>query len=213
MGTEGDQFDSHDHSLKDPTRILALTDGVFAIIMTLLVLELKVPSVQKEVELSSHLLGLGYHLLLYFASFLLAGVYWVGHRLIFSLVKHVNTTLVWLNIFFLMICSLIPFAAALLGNYPFETYSLAIYGALLFLLAGFRLYMYLYVTHHHSLLYAPVPHIRRKRVIGVMIFAPVMFLLSLCIVPFFPKVALVLYCVTPPMFVTAITLVNKMKIK
>ena len=47
MGTEGDQFDSHDHSLKDPTRILALTDGVFAIIMTLLVLELKVPSVQK----------------------------------------------------------------------------------------------------------------------------------------------------------------------
>ena len=212
MATEGDHPDTHQHSLKDPSRILALTDGVFAIIMTLLVLELKVPDVHRAAELSSHLKGLGYHLLLYFASFLLASVYWVGHRLIFSLVKYVNTTLIWLNIVFLMICSLIPFAAALLGNYPLETHSLFIYGVLLFLLAGWRLFMYVYVTHHHSLLYAAVPRIRRKRVTGVMIFAPVMFLLSLCIVPFFPKVALVLYCITPPMFVTAITLVNKMKI-
>lgn len=209
----GDHPDTHPHSLKDPSRTVALTDGVFAIIMTLLVLELKVPPVQKGVELGEKLNGLGYHLLLYFASFLLAGVYWVGHRLIFSLVKYVNTTLVWLNIFFLMICSLIPFGAALLGNYPFETYSLAIYGILLFLLAGWRLFMYVYVTQHHSLLYAPVPRIRRRRVIGVMIFAPVMFLLSFCIVPFFPRLALVLYCIIPPMFVTAITLVNKMKIE
>ncbi len=154
MSAEGDHLDTHDHSLKDPSRIQALTDGVFAIIMTLLVLELKVPAVQKGVELSRQLKGLGYHLLLYFASFLLAGVYWVGHRLIFSLVKHVNTTLVWLNIFFLMICSLIPFAAALLGNYPLKHIHCLFMGSYFsYWLASDCICMYmLRVTAHYCML-------------------------------------------------------------
>ena len=206
---EGDEHFHHESSLTNPTRVLALTDGVFAIIMTLLVLELKVPNISNTALLYDELMQCGYKLLLYFASFLLAGVYWMGHRLIFSLIKEVNVTLVWLNIFFLMICSLIPFGAALLGTYPFATETLTMYGALLTMLAGWRLLMYWYVTSNKKILHAPVPPRRRRRVLSVMIFAPVMFFLSICIVPFLPGLSLFLFCVTPLMFVTLITIVNK----
>ncbi len=208
---ENDEHNHSAHLLKDPTRVLALTDGVFAIIMTLLVLELKVPTVDPNDKLTFvHVISEGaYKLFLFAVSFLLAGVYWVGHRLIFSLVRKVNNTLVWLNIIFLMICSLIPFGAALLGTYPHQQFALVAYGLLLFMLAGWRLLMYLYVTSHHELTHTIVPPKRKKRVVGVMIFAPVMFLLSLSITGIYPTAALVLYAITPPMFVTAITLVNK----
>ena len=206
---ENDENTLHESSLKDPTRILALTDGVFAIIMTLLVLELKVPKLSDTSKLYEELMNCGYQLLLYFASFLLAGVYWLGHRLLFSLIKYVNTTLVWLNIIFLMIASLIPFGAALLGSYPHATETLSMYGFLLTMLASWRLLMYVYATANRKLLHSAVPPKRRSRVITVMIVAPILFLISICIVPFFPTLALVLYCVTPVIFVTLITIVNR----
>jgi uncharacterized membrane protein len=129
--------------------------------------------------------------------------------MIFSHVKQVDNTLIWLNILYLMICSLIPFGAALLGTYTFEPIALAAYGILLTMLASCRLLMYIYVTSHRELIYAPVPRLRRKKVLRVMIFAPIMFLLSLSITGIFPTAALILYAITPPVFVTAITLVNR----
>src|SRR6266446_941520 len=91
-------------------RLLALTDGVFAIIMTILVLELKAPSSDTEIS------GTAYGLLIYAISFLLAGVNWIGHSMIFSIVKKANRMLIWLNIIFLMFASLIPFSANILMN-------------------------------------------------------------------------------------------------
>lgn len=123
-----------------------------------------------------------------------------------------NNTLIWLNIIFLMICSLIPFGAALLGNYPDSASALTAYGILLALLAGWRLLMYAYVSSNHRIIFSPVPKQRRNRVLGVMIFAPVMFLLSLCLIPVSTFATLILYAITPPVFVTAITVVNHQKI-
>ena len=209
---ENDEHTPDGQALKDPTRILALTDGVFAIIMTLLILEVKIPSANVMILIEDQLLNTGYRLILYFMSFLLAGVYWVSHRLIFANVKHVNNTLIWLNIIFLMICSLIPFAANLLGTFPRDFYALLFYGSLLTLLAAWRLYMYVYVTGRHHLLIAPVKHVRRRRIIRVMIFAPVMFFLSLCMISSFPTLSLILYAITPPCFVAAITIANRMPV-
>ena len=110
---ENDEQSSGISPQYDPMRVLALTDGVFAIIMTILVLELHVPVVSTNEELKTWGVALSYKLLLYFASFLLAGVYWVGHRSLFSLVRRVNTGLLWINIIFLMIAALIPVGASL----------------------------------------------------------------------------------------------------
>ena len=196
--------------LRNPGRIINLTDGVFAIIMTLLVLELKIPEVSAD-KLETEFFQLGYKLFLYGISFMLAGVYWMGHRLIFSHVRYVNNKLLWMNVIFLMICSLIPFGAGLLGTYPHELCSLIAYGILLTMLAGWRLFMYFYVTSKHELLVEVVQKKQRNNVLVIMIFAPTMFLLSLCIVPFFPTVTLIIYAITPLIFTALITIANHPK--
>ncbi len=216
MLKESEEHNEHSelkHTLNQPMRIVTLTDGVFAIIMTLLILEVKIPEIKSGGALKDEINSTGYRLFLFAMSFLLAGVYWISHRVIFSYVRRVNTMLVWLNIIFLMICSLIPFGAAILGNYPHDSIALFFYGILLTLLAGWRLLLYLYVTSHHDLLYAPVPAKRKKRVSGVMIFAPVMFFLSLCLVPYYPTLSLILFAVTPVFFATAISIVSNMPVK
>src|SRR5262245_35138335 len=131
--------ESPTHLLKDPIRLVQLTDGVFSIIMTLLVLEIKVPGIEEgHGNLAEQLKNCSYQLFLFGVSFLLAGVYWMSHRFLFSLVKKLNTVLLWLNIIFLMFCSLIPFGAALLGRFPHEPLALMSYGVLLAVLAGWR---------------------------------------------------------------------------
>lgn len=209
---EDDEHSTDRQNLKDPARLLALTDGVFAIIMTLLILEVKIPSSNVMILLQEQLKATGYLLLLYCMSFLLAGVYWVSHRFIFSHVKYVNNTLIWMNIIFLMICSLIPFAANLLGNFPKDFYALLFYGLLLSVLAGMRLYIFIYIANRHHLMFAPMLHIRRKRIVRVMIFAPVMFLLSLCLISSWPTLSLIIYAITPPCFVAAIIIANRLPV-
>ncbi len=205
---EGDE-NPPTHAIKgDVTRVLALTDGVFAILMTILVLELHVPIFSEDTLFNSDVSEVGYKLIFYFAAFLLAGVYWVGHRNLFSLIKRVNTTFIWLNIVFLMIAALIPFGASLLGEYHY-TLPLIAYGVLLFLLAAWRLLMYVYVTSHHKLMFRPVHPVKRKRVIAVMCVAPAFFLMSIFLAPFFHILSLTIYIITPPIFITLITLASK----
>jgi len=209
---EDDEHSPEHQTLKDPSRVLALTDGVFAIIMTLLILEVKIPSSNVMILIQEQLMETSYDLFLFAMSFLLAGVYWVSHRFIFSHVRYVNNTLVWLNVIFLMISSLIPFAANLLGNFSRDFYALLFYGILLTLLAAWRLYMFVYVTSHHQLMFAPMLHLRRKRILRVMIFAPVMFFMSLCMISSWPTLSLIIYAITPPCFVAAISIANRMAV-
>ena len=178
------------HATKgDVTRVFALTDGVFAIVITILVLELHVPIFPEDTLFSSEVTEVGYKLPFYFASLLLAGVYWVGHRNLFSLVKQVDDTLIWLNIMFLMIAALIPFGVSLLGSYH-HTLPLVTCGVLLFLLAGWQLLMYLYVTSHQELIFNPIYPTQRKRVITYMSIAPVFFLISILCSAFFPYIVI-----------------------
>ncbi len=205
---EGDE-NPPTHAIKgDVTRVLALTDGVFAIVMTILVLELHVPIFFEDTLFNSDVSEVGYKLIFYFAAFLLAGVYWAGHRALFNLVKRVNNTLIWLNIVFLMIAALIPFGASLLGEYHY-TLPLIGYGVLLLLLAAWRLLMYVYVTSHHELIFRPVHPVKRKRVIACMSIAPAFFLVSIFLAPFFHVFSLTIYIITPPIFLTLITLASK----
>lgn len=199
-------------SLENTTRLIALTDGVFAIIMTLLILEVKVPQPDDHTPLDENLKKCAYELSIYFMSFLLAGVYWVSHRILFSNVKQLDNTLVWMNIFFLMFCSVIPFVAALLGNFPQAPMPLIMYGMLLTILAGMRLFLYIYITSQKHLLLKPIPKLRRKRILWVMTFAPIMFILSMSLAEVLPRITLVIYAVTPIIFATLITLVNRMRV-
>jgi uncharacterized membrane protein len=101
------------------SRIEALSDGVFSITMTLLVLELKVPEVMNhhsDQEMLHALLELKGELGSYIITFLIAGAFWYLHHLTFHFIKHVNGFLVWINLLFLMFVALLPFSAGLMGH-------------------------------------------------------------------------------------------------
>src|SRR5215207_5587653 len=104
----------------DPARVLALSDGVFAIIITLLVLEVHVPELTQGQSLAEALEELRPSLVAFVISFILAGIQWVGHRDLFGLIRRTDRGLVWLNTLYLLPLCLLPFGAGLLGRYDQE---------------------------------------------------------------------------------------------
>jgi uncharacterized membrane protein len=105
-------------------RIEAFSDGVIAIIITIMVLELKVPH---GVELEN-LRELAPVFLSYVLSFTNVGIYWNNHHHMFHAVKHVSGGILWANLHLLFWLSLIPFATGWMGENHFATWPVAIYG-------------------------------------------------------------------------------------
>ena len=133
---------------------MALSDGVFAIIITILVLELKVPPHLSQESFPALVEELRPTFVAWVASFLITGMYWVGHRDVFARVRFVNRDLVWLNLLFLLPASLIPFAASVLGQYPDESFALHIYGVVMIAASLMSLALYGYVIRHPGLPWA-----------------------------------------------------------
>lgn len=112
------------------TRIQAFSDGVFAIVITLLIIDLKIPQLAGESagELGGRLFELWPKLLSYVLSFVIVGVYWVMHHHIFHYIQRTDRIALWLNIFFLMSVAFVPFPTALLGEYGSNQLVVIIYG-------------------------------------------------------------------------------------
>jgi uncharacterized membrane protein len=99
------------------SRIEALSDGVFSIALTLLVLKLEVPEHHhSNSEMLRQLLDLYPQFVSYVLTFLIAGGFWFLHHVTFHYIRHVNGPLVWINLIFLMFVSLLPFSAGLMGH-------------------------------------------------------------------------------------------------
>ncbi|MGH7853350.1 MAG: TMEM175 family protein, partial [Candidatus Binatia bacterium] len=95
------------------TRIEALSDGIFAIVMTLLILELHVPNLPPaapNVEVTPALIALWPKFVSYLVAFVSLGVFWVGHHMMYHAIRRADRTLLWLNIVFFMFVSLLPFS-------------------------------------------------------------------------------------------------------
>jgi Predicted integral membrane protein len=96
------------------TRLEAFTDAMIAIIMTVLVLELARPNSD---QLKS-LVELMPHLGVYLVSFLVLAIYWINHHHLFQIIKNINGKVLWINITFIFIISLIPFFSNWVSYYP-----------------------------------------------------------------------------------------------
>lgn len=122
---------------KNLGRLEALSDGVFAVAMTLLVLDLKAPTAQaihSEADLWTALVVLSPKLLTYLMSFVTLGIFWLGQQAQFNLLERSNRDVVWVHIAFLMIVCLVPFSTALLSEFMEYRAALLAYWANIFLL-------------------------------------------------------------------------------
>lgn len=113
------------------SRLEAFSDGVIAIIITIMVLELKAP----EDTTLEGLLSIAPIFLSYIVSFAYVGIYWNSHHHLFQVTEAVNGKILWANLHLLFWLSLIPFATSWIGENHFEPVPVAFYG-LIFLMSG-----------------------------------------------------------------------------
>jgi len=102
-----------------PERVLAFSDGVFAVAITLLVIDLRLPPIPQgaDAALIDALLGMEPKVFIFGLTFVIVGMSWLGHHRKFSYIGRVDSRLLWLNLVYLMTLSLIPFATSVLSEH------------------------------------------------------------------------------------------------
>ncbi|MBD2723086.1 TMEM175 family protein [Hymenobacter armeniacus] len=130
---DGNEKAQHNRDAFQLERLILFTDAVFAIAITLLVIELKVPELEHrtEHEATSALLRLIPKFIGFLISFFIIAIYWTAHHRIFRFVRHLDNSLIWLNMAFLLSIVLMPFTTAYQSEYgmlatPWVLYSVNI---------------------------------------------------------------------------------------
>src|SRR5438046_3929322 len=184
-------------------RTEAFSDGVFAIVVTLLVLELKVPILHDRAsvsELDRRLVDLVPKFLSWLISFVIVCKFWLNHHHLLTFARHATYGMIWLNSIFLMGQAFIPFPTALMGEFPANPLAVSLFGTVMAVntLLCIALQSYIIGTLiKPALVSAVVPHLTRKSFVGV-----VCYLLGAVATLFNVHVAFVLYALTPLFFIT-----------
>lgn len=168
------------------SRLEAFSDGVLAIIITIMVLELKVPHGTEM----SNLAPLAPIFLSYVLSYVYIAIYWNNHHHMFQVVKHVNGSTLWANIHLLFWLSLLPFVTAWAGENHFAPTPVAAYGVVLFMgaISYYILTRALLASHGQSSELAIALGNDFKGKISVVLYA-----LAIPIALWLPIVALLIY--------------------
>lgn len=113
-----EQSESERATSEELARIVGFTDGVFAIAITLLVLNIEIPNGSVATTVATEtVVGEWPDVLSYVISFLVVGNYWIGHNDVFSHIERYDRRLLWLNVLYLMFVAFLPYATALLGDH------------------------------------------------------------------------------------------------
>lgn len=139
-------------------RIETLSDSVFAIAMTLLVLDFVVPANLGVGGLRQALYQLWPTFVAYLLSFVALGTLWVGHHHQFYWIKFSNRRFLWINIFFLMFVVLVPFSTTILGRYRHEKLAIFMYGLNLIFCALLLFVQWSYAAKGHRLVAQNLSH-------------------------------------------------------
>lgn len=174
-------------------RIEALSDGVFAIAMTLLVLAIIEPGLPDRASnevLRATLLERWPQYLSYFVSFWVLGVFWLGHQFQFQYIVRANPSLIWLSLLLLFLVSMVPFTTELVGHYPDRPLTVGIYAANLFFTSLLLTWHWLYGSRHSALVDKDAEPGTLKVITFRMLIAPLLFFVALVMAMVAPKFGL-----------------------
>ena len=182
----------------------ALTDGVFAIVATLLVLEIRVPHIPEDYTSDMLLHSLSEVLPSFIAfafSFLTVVIYWVNHDHLSQFVARYTPKFKGLNLLLLFWMCLIPFPTAFVSEYPLEPVALLTYGCTLLGAAVTANYIYNHLAFKSDALSSAISEQQRKKYRKRLIGGPILYLLATLSTFVHPYVAIALYLVIPTLFV------------
>ncbi len=181
-------------------RIEALTDGIFAFAMTLLVLNLSLPDSVTglaNIKLYDLLFGQAHKFFNYALGFILLAIFWVVHHQQFHQIKRTDSRLLWINIFALMFVALMPFSTDLVGDFGGQTTADVFFAGNLLILGLLFLVNWTYATRNHRL----VAHDLGREVIAQGIrrnlVTPAISVIVIMLSFFIPHWSLWLYVLVP----------------
>jgi TMEM175 potassium channel family protein len=166
-------------------RLLYFSDAVFAIAITLLALELRLPEgvAAGGDALWAALGGMWPKYLSFLVSFTVIGLYWQGHHRMFRLINRFDDRLLWINLLFLMCIVVIPFPTSVLGEHANRPAAVVFYACVLALTGLLQLAMWVYATVGRRLVEATLDDAQYRfllRLVGArMAIPPLVFLLSI----------------------------------
>lgn len=147
------------------------SDGVMAIVITIMVLELKIPDLkasQNEYKITHHLYNLLPHFAAYVFSFVMVGIFWLLHHHLFHLLQKTDGFLLGQNLLFLFCISLIPFVTGNMGANPVLPLSTALYGMVM-LLTSVSLAWMRYYTITKKLVHTDDEHIVKNKLSNISV--------------------------------------------
>ena len=171
--TAGRTFDRHSAEFG---RVLAFSDGLFAIAMTLLIVAVAVPHIAPEDsidELADALNDLSSAFVSFFISFAVIGRYWLAHHQFISLLDRMDQAFIGLNLVYLAFIAFLPFPTALLGEYFANPLSIVIYAISVGLVSGMEVVLFRHAYRGQLLRRQPTPYVYRYGVIASL--SPLLF--------------------------------------
>jgi len=178
----------------EKSRLEAFSDGVFAIVITLLILDIRFPEVDYS-QFWTTLSSLLPRILAYVMSFIIIGLYWVTHHNSMHAIKKTDRVFLWLNILLLLCVSFIPFPTSLLGRYPFQAGPIIIYGATLIASNLVGYIMILYVWFHPHLATAEFGKKYMRQHTPVYIVVNILYLCAILLAHLLPLLSYLIYII------------------
>jgi uncharacterized membrane protein len=190
------------------SRLEALVDGVFAVVMTLLILTLTVPRepaglshAALTTRLGHDLYALRFTLLAYAISFVVAGVNWVGHHNQFPAIRCTDRVLLWITVVFLLSVSGIPFSTVLLGAYPDQQIAVVIYGGNLVVIGLVLALQWWYATSGCRLTAQDLDPLLVRRAARRILLGPSAYVLAIALSFLSTAVSIAIYALVPLFYI------------
>ena len=180
-------------------RLEALGDGIFSVAMTVLVIELALPVVKGN-NWSDFLNALkqSWHgFLCYMISFVVLGIMWFGHRMMFEYIGRTNRYFIFLGVLFYMVVCLVPFSTRFLAAETLKWYAILAYGINLSLCNLTLFAQWVYGINRATLMERELPDEVKKEAKLLFLLSPAVYSIAIILSFFMPIVSIIIFVITP----------------
>jgi uncharacterized membrane protein len=183
-------------------RLEALGDGIFSIAMTIMVIELALPVVKGDgwKDFLQGLHAVAGDFLCYVISFVVLGIMWYGHRMMFEFIGRTNRYFIFLGVLFYMVVCLVPFSTRFLALATLKWYAIIIY-ALNLSLCNLTLYIqWTYGINRKALMHRDLPEEVKNEARILFLISPVIYAVAIGFAFFIPQISIGLFILTPLLY-------------
>ena len=180
-------------------RLEGLGDGIFSVAMTIMAIELTMPIVKGNdwKDFSEALKASWDGLLCYVISFIVLGIMWFGHRMIFEYIGKTNRYFIFLGILFYMVVCLVPFSTRILANNTLKWFAIFMYGINLSLCNLILYAQWSYGLKRPALLHSAVPGEIKKEARILFLLSPFVYFIAIGCSFFAPRFSICIFVATP----------------